>query len=56
MQVGITLDISADLQSLFTWNTKQVFVFLAAEYSTPKNILNQVKCRPFKRKHASSTY
>ncbi|CAH1436801.1 unnamed protein product [Lactuca virosa] len=41
-EVGITLDISADLQSLFTWNTKQVFVFLAAEYSTPKNILNQV--------------
>ncbi|MFS8018797.1 putative signal peptidase I [Helianthus anomalus] len=42
MQVAITLNISADLQSLFTWNTKQVFVFLAAEYSTPKNTLNQV--------------
>ncbi|XP_076883770.1 signal peptidase complex subunit 3A-like [Bidens hawaiensis] len=41
-EVGLTLDISADLQSLFTWNTKQVFVFLAAEYSTPKNSLNQV--------------
>nr|XP_043632815.1 signal peptidase complex subunit 3A-like [Erigeron canadensis] len=41
-EVGITLNISADLRSLFTWNTKQVFVFLAAEYSTPKNHLNQV--------------
>ncbi|XP_076919409.1 signal peptidase complex subunit 3A-like [Bidens hawaiensis] len=41
-EVALTLDISADLQSLFTWNTKQVFVFLAAEYSTPKNSLNQV--------------
>ncbi|KAM0056114.1 putative signal peptidase I [Helianthus debilis subsp. tardiflorus] len=41
MQVAITLNVSADLQSLFTWNTKQVFVFLAAEYSTPKNTLNQ---------------
>ncbi|KAI7757691.1 hypothetical protein M8C21_030705 [Ambrosia artemisiifolia] len=62
-EVAITLEISADLQSLFTWNTKQgnlssssssssstrffpgflqVFAFLAAEYSTPKNSLNQV--------------
>ncbi|KAA8545089.1 hypothetical protein F0562_019873 [Nyssa sinensis] len=41
-QVSMTLNISANLQSLFTWNTKQVFVFLAAEYETPKNSLNQV--------------
>ncbi|KAF3962466.1 hypothetical protein CMV_013017 [Castanea mollissima] len=41
-EVSLTLNISADLQSLFTWNTKQVFVFLAAEYETPKNSLNQV--------------
>ncbi|MFS8034735.1 putative signal peptidase I [Helianthus anomalus] len=39
--VGFTLDISEDLQSLFTWNTKQVFIFLAFEYSTPENSLNQ---------------
>ncbi|KAD3337814.1 hypothetical protein E3N88_33335 [Mikania micrantha] len=38
----MTMNISADLQSLFTWNTKQVFVFLAAEYETPQNSLNQV--------------
>lgn len=41
-EVSLTLNVSADLQSLFTWNTKQVFVFLAAEYETPKNALNQV--------------
>ncbi|KAG7030259.1 Signal peptidase complex subunit 3B [Cucurbita argyrosperma subsp. argyrosperma] len=41
-EVSMTLNISADLQSLFTWNTKQVFVFLAAEYETPANSLNQI--------------
>ncbi|KAE8653375.1 signal peptidase complex subunit 3B [Cucumis sativus] len=41
-EVSMTLNISADLQSLFTWNTKQVFVFVAAEYETPKNSLNQI--------------
>ncbi|XP_022131260.1 signal peptidase complex subunit 3B-like [Momordica charantia] len=41
-EVSMTLNISADMQSLFTWNTKQVFVFVAAEYETPKNSLNQI--------------
>ncbi|GAB2222103.1 hypothetical protein Droror1_Dr00013304 [Drosera rotundifolia] len=41
-EVSLTLNITADLQSLFTWNTKQVFVFVAAEYETPKNSFNQV--------------
>ncbi|GLT90351.1 hypothetical protein SLE2022_082880 [Rubroshorea leprosula] len=41
-EVSLTMNISADLQSLFTWNTKQVFVFVAAEYETTKNSLNQV--------------
>ncbi|WCJ28362.1 Signal peptidase subunit [Euphorbia peplus] len=41
-EVSLKMNITADLQSLFTWNTKQVFVFLAAEYETPKNSLNQV--------------
>ncbi|KAG6478674.1 hypothetical protein ZIOFF_062118 [Zingiber officinale] len=40
-EVSLTLNISADLSSLFTWNTKQVFVFVAAEYETPQNALNQ---------------
>ncbi|CAL9076891.1 unnamed protein product [Musa acuminata var. zebrina] len=41
-EVSLTLNISADLSSLFTWNAKQVFVFVAAEYETPQNALNQV--------------
>ncbi|OAY42248.1 signal peptidase complex subunit 3B [Manihot esculenta] len=41
-EVSLTMNITADLRSLFTWNTKQVFVFVAAEYETPKNSLNQV--------------
>uniref|UniRef100_A0A2P2MRQ8 Signal peptidase complex subunit 3 n=1 Tax=Rhizophora mucronata TaxID=61149 RepID=A0A2P2MRQ8_RHIMU len=41
-EVSLTMNITADLQSLFTWNTKQVFVFVAAEYETSKNTLNQV--------------
>ncbi|KAF5199841.1 Signal peptidase complex subunit 3b [Thalictrum thalictroides] len=41
-EVSLTMNITADLQSMFTWNTKQVFVFLAAEYETPQNSLNQV--------------
>jgi len=41
-EVSLTLNISADLQSLFTWNTKQVFIFVAAEYESQKNALNQV--------------
>nr|KJB55879.1 hypothetical protein B456_009G106800 [Gossypium raimondii] len=42
-EVSLTMNISADLQSLFTWNTKQLFIFVAAEYETPKNSLNQVR-------------
>ncbi|KAL4179148.1 hypothetical protein AMTRI_Chr13g118590 [Amborella trichopoda] len=41
-EVTLTLNIAADLRSAFTWNTKQVFVFVAAEYITVKNSLNQI--------------
>eukprot|EP00252_Welwitschia_mirabilis_P008891 TRINITY_DN2113_c0_g2_i1.p1 TRINITY_DN2113_c0_g2~~TRINITY_DN2113_c0_g2_i1.p1 ORF type:complete len:168 (-),score=29.72 TRINITY_DN2113_c0_g2_i1:244-747(-) len=41
-EASLTLNVSADLRSMFTWNTKQVFVFIAAEYETKKNVLNQV--------------
>ncbi|KAF9681067.1 hypothetical protein SADUNF_Sadunf06G0187000 [Salix dunnii] len=41
-QVSLIMNITADLQSLFTWNTKQLFIFVAAEYETPQNSLNQV--------------
>jgi len=38
----ITFDITADLRPLFNWNTKQLFVYLTAEYTTTTNKLNQV--------------
>lgn len=41
-EVVLSLNIKADLRSVFTWNTKQLFVFICAEYSTPKNSFNQV--------------
>ncbi|GMH41933.1 hypothetical protein BSKO_09852 [Bryopsis sp. KO-2023] len=39
-RLGVALDV--DLGNAFTWNTKQLFVFLQAEYETPENHLNQV--------------
>lgn len=33
----ITFDLDADLRPLFNWNTKQVFVYLEAEYDGGKN-------------------
>lgn len=36
------LSINADLSPLFSWNTKQVFVYVSAEYMSTTNQLNQV--------------
>lgn len=41
-EASLALHIEADLRSVFTWNTKQVFAFVCAEYKTPKNNFNQV--------------
>ncbi|CCE90933.1 signal peptidase complex subunit SPC3 TDEL_0C00440 [Torulaspora delbrueckii] len=40
----IVFDIDADLSSLFNWNTKQIFVYLTAEYSGSegRDTLNEV--------------
>jgi signal peptidase complex subunit 3 len=38
----MSLYLDADLRSIFSWNTKQLFVYLQAEYSTPQNHLNEV--------------
>ncbi len=38
----LTFDLHADLTPLFNWNVKQLFLYLTAEYSTPKNAVNQV--------------
>uniref|UniRef100_A0A915AZ74 Signal peptidase complex subunit 3 n=2 Tax=Ascarididae TaxID=6250 RepID=A0A915AZ74_PARUN len=36
------LSIDVDVTPIFNWNVKQLFLYLAAEYSTPSNPVNQV--------------
>eukprot|EP00238_Polyblepharides_amylifera_P003748 CAMPEP_0196583232 /NCGR_PEP_ID=MMETSP1081-20130531/42600_1 /TAXON_ID=36882 /ORGANISM="Pyramimonas amylifera, Strain CCMP720" /LENGTH=166 /DNA_ID=CAMNT_0041904049 /DNA_START=273 /DNA_END=773 /DNA_ORIENTATION=+ len=38
----LAFQIDADLEPAFNWNTKQVFLSIAAEYPSKKNALNQV--------------
>uniref|UniRef100_A0A915PCV6 isopentenyl-diphosphate Delta-isomerase n=4 Tax=Meloidogyne TaxID=189290 RepID=A0A915PCV6_9BILA len=38
----VSLNIHADMSPIFNWNVKQLFIFLVAEYSTMKNVINQV--------------
>ncbi|XP_070554293.1 signal peptidase complex subunit 3-like [Ptychodera flava] len=38
----IAFDLHVDLAPLFNWNTKQLFLYLTAEYETKNNKLNQV--------------
>lgn len=38
----VSFDLAADLESLFNWNVKQLFVYLTAEYTTTNNKVNQV--------------
>ncbi|XP_063970655.1 signal peptidase complex subunit 3-like [Lytechinus pictus] len=39
---GFYFDLQANLDPLFNWNTKQLFIYLTAEYETNQNKLNQV--------------
>ncbi len=41
-QAVVTFNLEADLRSAFSWNTKQLFVFLRAEYWSDEGKLNQV--------------
>lgn len=41
----ITFDIDANLTEVFDWNVKQLFLYLAAEYETKSNKVNQVRLR-----------
>jgi hypothetical protein len=41
-QAALSVALHADLRSVFSWNTKQLFVYLQAEYPTPDNAVNQV--------------
>jgi len=38
----LQFDVNSDLRSLFNWNTKQLFVYLAAEYTNSQGITNDV--------------
>lgn len=38
----ISFDLEADFSRVFDWNTKQLFLYLTAEYKTKNNVLNQV--------------
>jgi len=40
--LSLTFDLKADLTSLFHWNTKQLFVYISAQYITEKNVVNQM--------------
>ncbi|GBF90486.1 signal peptidase complex subunit 3B [Raphidocelis subcapitata] len=41
-QAVLSVGLEADLRSCFSWNTKQLFVFVQAEYATEKHGVNQV--------------
>lgn len=45
LQALLAFSIQADLSSAFSWNTKLLFVYLTAEYATPRNELNQARAR-----------
>jgi len=36
------LNLTADLRSEFTWNAKQLFVYVNFEFATRKNVQNQM--------------
>lgn len=38
----LNFDLEADLEYLFNWNVKELFLYLTAEYETNNNKLNQV--------------
>lgn len=39
---ALRFDLNTDLTPLFNWNTKQLFLYLTAEYQTQNNKVNQV--------------
>ena len=38
----LKFDLDVELSKLFTWNTKQIFVYIVAEYKTKKHPTNKV--------------
>lgn len=45
-QVVLSLRMDADLRSAFSWNTKQLFVYVQAEYVTPENKVSFTRLAP----------
>ncbi|KAJ1479505.1 signal peptidase protein-like protein [Baffinella frigidus] len=41
-EARVMFDMAADFRTLFTWNTKLIFLFVTAEYKTELNQVNQV--------------
>jgi signal peptidase complex subunit 3 len=41
-RANFTFSVSADFRPVFNWNTRQVFVYITAEYETKYNTINQV--------------
>ena len=41
LQAWVAVNLTADLQESFTWNTRQIYLWLTAEYKTERNQLNQ---------------
>ena len=39
-QAYLSFDLSADLNSVWNWNVKQVFIYVQAEYENSKNSVN----------------
>lgn len=41
--IRVDFDLETDLTKLFNWNTKQIFIYLTAEYNNTKNnVINEV--------------
>ncbi|KAH9949055.1 signal peptidase subunit [Amylocystis lapponica] len=38
----VNFNVTADLSPLFNWNTKQVFLYLGAEYTNKQGVVNEV--------------
>ena len=41
-RANFTFSMSADFRPVFNWNTRQIFVYVTAEYATKYNTINQV--------------
>uniref|UniRef100_A0A6B2LLZ5 Signal peptidase complex subunit 3 n=1 Tax=Arcella intermedia TaxID=1963864 RepID=A0A6B2LLZ5_9EUKA len=41
-EANFLFDLDIDLTPVWTWNTKVLFVYLTAEYTTESNVVNQV--------------